>query len=483
MMALSNILPQNAKVNGNASIQIEGITLDSRAVKPGFLFAAIAGTQVDGHQFIAAAIEKGAAAVLCNEIPADYSDKTTFIQVEDTSQALGEMASAFYGNPSASLKVIAITGTNGKTTTATILKNSLSYLGYRTGLISTVQIEIDDQIIPATHTTPDAVSLQATLAQMKKAGCQYVVMEASSHAIHQKRIAGLIVAGAVFTNITHDHLDYHETFANYINAKKALFDSLPAKAFALTNIDDRNGAVMLQNCSAKKCRYSLKKLADYKCKILEQDFTGMNLDINGTELYVQLSGTFNAYNLTAAFGVLVELGVAKTDAYLAISQAKGAEGRLDWIQGNNQVVGIVDYAHTPDALQNVLVTIGQMNTRNGQIITVVGCGGNRDKAKRPEMAKIAAEHSNRIILTSDNPRNEDPDTIISEMEAGIPLHKRMNSLTISDRKSAIKTACQLAQKGDLVLVAGKGHEKYQEIKGEKFPFDDMALLKTFLTSN
>lgn len=478
--ALQNILPQGVEVFGDTQQNISGIELDSRLVKSGFLFAALRGTQVDGHSFIAKAIENGAKAVLCEDLPIEEHPDVTFIKSEDSAQTLGEMASAFYGHPSKNFKLIGITGTNGKTTTATLLKNALTFLGYKTGLISTVQIEIGDDIIPATHTTPDSVSLQKTMAQMSDARCQYVIMEVSSHAIHQRRIAGLEFTGALFTNISHDHLDYHKTFAEYIKAKKGLFDQLPKTAFAITNSDDRNGDVMLQNCKGKKRTYSLKKLATYKAKILEQDFTGMSLEINGIEFYAQVSGTFNGYNLTAAFGTLKELDFSDEDALTALSQSKGAEGRLDWLLGHNRIVGIVDYAHTPDALENILRTLQGINTAKGQLITVVGCGGNRDKEKRPVMARIAAEMSDRVILTSDNPRDEDPDTIITEMEQGLPLHKRMNALTISDRKSAIKTACSLANQGDLVLVAGKGHEKYQEIKGEKRPFDDKALLQEFL---
>ncbi len=482
MRNLTQILPTDfvSKVFGDKEISIAGIELDSRKIEPGCLFAAIKGTRVDGHKFIEKAIELGAIAILCEDLPTQIRKGITYIQCVDSSLTLGHLAAAFYNHPSKEMKVIGVTGTNGKTSVATILKNTFTKLGYKCGLLSTVQNEIDGVVIPATHTTPDAVSIQALFSQMVEAGCDYVFMEASSHAIHQKRIAGIDFDGAVFTNITHEHLDYHETFDNYIKAKKALFDSLPSKAFALTNIDDKNGRVMLQNTKARKKTYSLRSLADYKAKVLEQDFTSMLLEINGFEVYTPISGTFNAYNLTAVFACLVEMGVEAEEALVAISQSKGAEGRLEWIKNEKNQVGVVDYAHTPDALENVLRAIKSMNTTGGNIITVVGCGGNRDKEKRPKMAQIACELSERVILTSDNPRNEEPEAILDQMEAGVPIHKRLNTLTISDRRNAIKTACSLAQNGDLILVAGKGHEKYQEIKGVKHPFDDKAILQEFL---
>ena len=482
MPLLGDILPNDfvSQVIGNKDIEINGLVIDSRMVEPGFLFAAIKGTQVDGHRFIDTAIEKGAVAILCEDIPEKTNGNVTYIICDNSSITLGHLASEYYDRPSHQMKVIGITGTNGKTSTATVLKGAITHLGYKAGLMSTVQIEIGDEIIPATHTTPHAIAIQESMAKMVEAGCEYVFMEASSHAIHQHRIAGIQFDGAVFTNITHDHLDYHETFNNYIKAKKQLFDGLGAQAFAITNTDDKNGKVMLQNTRARKLSYSLKAMSQYKTKILEQDFTSMLLEINGSEVYVPISGTFNAYNLTAVYAVLVELGFSSDEALVAISQSKGAEGRLEWLMGDAQKVGIVDYAHTPDALENVLKSISGMNTNGGHIITVVGCGGDRDRSKRPVMAKVASELSDRLILTSDNPRSEDPEAILDEMEDGIPLHRKLSTLRITDRKNAIKTACSLADKGDLILVAGKGHEKYQEIKGVKHPFDDKAVLQEFL---
>lgn len=484
MVLLQDILPLSliGAVHGDTERAIDGLAIDSREVGPGFLFAALKGTQVDGHTYIRTAISKGATAILCEDLPETLDEGVVYITSLNSTLAIGHIASEYYDNPSRQMKVVAITGTNGKTSTATLLKNATTHLGVKTGLLSTVQIEIGSEIIPTTHTTPHAIAIQQVMAQMVEAGCEYVFMEASSHAIEQNRIAGIDFDGAVFTNLTHDHLDYHKTFSNYLKAKKLLFDRLPAKAFALTNTDDKNGKVMLQNSKAKKRSYSLKALSTYKTKILEQDFTSMLLEINETEVYVPISGTFNAYNLTAAFGTLVELGFSTEEALLALSQSKGAEGRLDWIMGSDKKVGIVDYAHTPDALENVLKALKTMNTHNGNIITVIGCGGDRDRAKRPVMAAIAAEMSSRLILTSDNPRTEDPEAILREMEAGVPLHRRLNTLTITDRRNAIKTACSFAQKGDLILVAGKGHEKYQEVHGVKNPFDDKEVLKEFLAT-
>lgn len=479
---LSHIIPSLliTKKHGDLGVEINGIEIDSRKVSDGVLFAAIKGTQVDGHRFIDTAIKNGAVAILCENLPEKLSPGVVYLETLDCAETMGKMASEFYENPSQNLVIIGITGTNGKTSTATLLKNAVSHMGHKAGLISTVQIEIDQEIIPATHTTPDAVSIQRILAQMVDAECEYVFMEVSSHAIDQKRIAGIDFRGAVFTNITHDHLDYHKTFDQYLKAKKALFDGLPAKAFALVNVDDKNGKVMVQNSKAQKFTYSLRAMAAYKTKILEQDFTSMLLELNGKEVYTPISGTFNAYNITAVYGTLEQLGFTTEEILIAISQSKGAEGRLEWIKNKKNQVGIVDYAHTPDALENVLKSIKQINTSNGAIITVVGCGGDRDREKRPKMAQIASELSDRVILTSDNPRSEDPETIISEMETGIPLHKKLSVLSITDRKNAIKTACSLSQEGDLILVAGKGHEKYQDIKGEKRPFDDKAVLREFL---
>lgn len=485
MKQLSNILNEVAvaKIIGNAEQSVLDITLDSRAVAENFLFAAIKGTQVDGHKFIDKAIDLGATSILCENLPNNIRKGITYITCLDASLALGQIASAFYEHPSKEMKVIAVTGTNGKTSVATVLKNAFTSLGYKVGLISTVKNEIGSEVIPATHTTPNSVALQSLFSQMAESGCDYVFMEASSHAIYQKRIAGVDFDGAIFTNLSHDHLDYHGTFDNYIKAKKALFDFLPAKAFALTNIDDKNGRIMLQNTKARKRTYSLRSLADYKTKVLEQDFTSMLLEVNGHEVYTPLSGNFNAYNLTAVYGTLIEMGIETEEALVAISQSKGAEGRLEWIKNSRDQVGIVDYAHTPDALENVLAALKKMNTSGGAIITVIGCGGDRDTTKRPKMAQIACELSDRTIITSDNPRSEDPDAIISQMEAGIPIHKKLSTLSITDRRNAIKTACSLAQEGDLILVAGKGHEKYQDIKGVKHPFDDKAILQEFLLTD
>jgi UDP-N-acetylmuramoyl-L-alanyl-D-glutamate--2,6-diaminopimelate ligase len=394
--------------------------------------------------------------------------------------ALGHIASAFYGHPSHDMQVVAATGTNGKTSVVTLLSNAMTNLGYKTGLISTVHIQIGGKTLPSTHTTPHALSLQHLLHLMAEDGCDYVFMEASSHAIDQQRIAGIKFAGAIFTNLTHDHLDYHKTFDNYLKAKKSLFDQLPAPAFALSNADDKNGAVVLQNTKAKRMYYALQQMADFKGRIMEQDFTSMLLFINGQEFYTGLPGTFQAYNLTAAFGAMVLLHVPPDTALLGLSQARGAEGRLQWIKNHRRQVGIVDYAHTPDALDNVLKTLKDLNTQGGNIISVVGCGGNRDREKRPKMAQIASNGSQWVILTSDNPRNEKADDIIAEMEAGIPVHKKLQVMSIADRRTAIKTACALARDGDLILVAGKGHEKYQEIDGVKHPFDDMAILSEYL---
>ena len=479
---LAHIIPSHliTKIHGATDLEINGLEIDSRKVSNGVLFAALKGTQVDGHKFIETAIKNGATAILCEDLPKQLVPGVTYLETLDCAETIGNIAAEFYENPSQNLVLIGITGTNGKTSTATLLKNAVTHIGCKAGLISTVQIEIDQEIIPATHTTPDAISIQRLLAQMIDASCEYVFMEVSSHAIHQKRIAGLSFRGAVFTNITHDHLDYHKTFDQYLKAKKALFDNLPAKAFALTNTDDKNGKIIVQNTKASKLTYSLRTLATYRTKILEQDFTSMLLELNGKEVYTPISGTFNAYNITAVFGTLEQLGFDTEEILVALSKSKGAEGRLEWIKNQKNKVGIVDYAHTPDALENVLKSIKQINTSNGAIITVIGCGGDRDREKRPKMARIASELSDRVILTSDNPRSEDPDTIISEMEMGIPIHKKLSALSITDRKNAIKTACSLSQEGDLILVAGKGHEKYQDIKGKKYPFDDKAVLQEFL---
>jgi len=470
-------------VKGSTEVTVENITFDSRQVAKGTLFVAVKGTQVDGHNFIQQAIEKGAVAVVCENMSDNISvsDTCTIIIVKDSSEALSFIAGNFYDNPSEKLKLVGITGTNGKTTVATLSYRLFRELGFKCGLLSTVQNEIDGGIIPATHTTPDAIQLNALLAKMVEAGCTHCFMEASSHAIHQNRVRALDFDGAVFTNITHDHLDYHETFDNYIRAKKKLFDDLPAEAFALVNIDDKRGMVMVQNTKAMVKTFSLKSFSDFKVVILENSFNGLVLNIDGHELYTRLVGEFNAYNLLSIYAIATLLGIEPITALAALSKLQAAEGRFDYIISKEEkIVGVVDYAHTPDALKNVLSTIKAIRTGNEKVITVVGCGGNRDKTKRPEMARIACELSNQVILTSDNPRNEKPEDIIDEMKKGVdPLHYK-KVLSITDRREAIKTACTMAQKQDIILLAGKGHEKYQEINGVKYDFDDKAILQQTL---
>jgi len=472
---LVNVQPQ--KVVGHTGMPIAGIFIDSRKVAADTLFIALHGTTVDGHLFIDKAISLGAVAILCEVLPATLQENVTYIQVKNASIAAGHMADAFYGFPSASMKVVGVTGTNGKTTVATLLYSLFKGLGYPCGLISTVQNHILDEVETATHTTPDAVSVQHLLGKMKDAGCTYVFMEVSSHAVHQHRIAGIRFAGAVFTNITHDHLDYHKTFDEYIRVKKAFFDQLPDTAFALTNIDDKRGAVMLQNTKAEKSAYSLRVPATIKGKVLENNLTGLVMDINGLEVHCRLIGTFNAYNLLAVYGVAILLGEDKTEVLAQLSNLPGAPGRFEtYLSLKDRILGIVDYAHTPDALLNVLATINQLRTDGQQVITVVGCGGDRDTSKRPIMTQVACEHSDKAILTADNPRSEDPEAILDEMEAGLTLAQKRKVLRITNRKEAIKTACTLAGPGDIILVAGKGHETYQEIQGVKHHFDDREML-------
>jgi len=467
---------------GSTAQPIRQIQFDSRKVGAGDLFVAVRGTQTDGHQYIEQAIDKGAIAVVAEELPEQQPTPITFLQVENSADALGWMASAFYGNPSRQLKLVGITGTNGKTTTATLLYDLFTKLGYKVGLLSTIENKISSTVVPATHTTPDAIGINALLADMVATGCEFAFMEASSHAIHQRRVAGLHFAGAVFTNITHDHLDYHKTFKAYIEAKKMLFDDLPKGSFALVNKDDRRGEVMLQNTQADKYRYSLRQLADFKAKIIENSLLGLHLDIDGQEFHGRLIGEFNAYNILAVYAVATLLDQDKLEVLTALSQMQAAEGRFDYLTDTkNEISGIVDYAHTPDALEKVLSTID--NLRQGkpaQIITVVGCGGDRDKAKRPQMTKVACTYSDQVILTSDNPRTEDPEAILTDMQTGIPAGAAQKVLTITNRREAIRTACRLARKGDIILVAGKGHEKYQEINGVRHPFDDKAVLQEAL---
>ena len=460
-------------VAGTTSVSIIDLQLDSRKVKPGSAFIAVKGAAADGHQFIGKAIENGATVVVCEEWPAVRKEEVVYVQVENSAAAAGYMACNFYGRPSEKVQLVGVTGTNGKTTIATLLYKLFTRLGYKTGLLSTVENRIGDEVVPATHTTPDAISLNLLLNRMVEEGCSYVFMETSSHAIHQHRVTGLTYAGGLFSNITHDHLDYHKTFDEYIRVKKSFFDSLPAGAFAISNADDKRGMVMLQNTVAKKYYYSLKTLADFKGKILDNSLSGLQMTVNDIEVHFRLIGEFNAYNLLAVYGAAVCLGQDKQEVLVALSELSGAEGRFDYqVSANEQVIAIVDYAHTPDALLNVLATIKKLRKGGEQIITVVGCGGDRDKTKRPVMATVACEHSDRVIFTSDNPRSEAPEQIIRDMEEGLaPAYKR-KYISITDRREAIKTALSLANKEDIVLVAGKGHEKYQEIKGVRSHFDD-----------
>ena len=471
---LKNITP--IKIVGNDNVEITGVNIDSRRIKAGHLFVAIRGTQVDGHQFIDKAIELGADAVLCEELPEKLSNHVTYVQVESTEDAVGKVATLFYGNPSHKLKLVGVTGTNGKTTIATLLYNMFRKFGYKVGLLSTVCNYIDDVEVPADHTTPDPIELNELLAKMVEAGCEYAFMECSSHAIHQKRIGGLKFAGGLFTNLTRDHLDYHKTFENYRNAKKAFFDGLPKDAFAITNADDKNGMIMVQNTKATVKTYSIRAMADFRARILECHFEGMYLEIDGREVGVQFIGKFNVSNLLAVYGAAIMLGKKPEDILLVLSTLHSVSGRLEPIHSPEGFTAIVDYAHTPDALANVLNAIHEVLDGKGHVITVCGAGGNRDKGKRPLMAQEAVRQSDKVIITSDNPRFEDPQEIINEMLAGLNEQQMRKVISIVDRKEAIRTACMMAQKGDVVLVAGKGHENYQEIKGVKHHFDDKEVL-------
>jgi UDP-N-acetylmuramoyl-L-alanyl-D-glutamate--2,6-diaminopimelate ligase len=470
------------EVVGATDIAVSSIAIDSRKVIKGTAFVAIKGVAQDGHEYISKAIELGAKVIVCENMPALQVDGITYIKVASTPEAVAFMAHQFYDAPSTKIKLVGVTGTNGKTTIATLLFKLFSALGYTCGLVSTVQNQIGDQIIPATHTTPDAVSLNELLNTMVNAGCSHVFMECSSHAVHQHRITGLVFTGALFSNITHDHLDYHKTFENYIAAKKGFFDALPASAFAITNADDKRGEVMLQNTKAKKLSYGLKSSADYKGKILENALTGLVMLVNEIEVHFRLIGEFNAYNLLGVYGAAVNLGVESNTALTTLSMLAGAEGRFDYVISNKQVIGIIDYAHTPDALENVLATIKKLRKGYEQVITVVGCGGDRDKTKRPIMAQTACDLSDKVILTSDNPRTEDPAQIIADMEAGLNTAAKRKYISIIDRKEAIKAAVAFAKPEDIVLVAGKGHEKYQDINGVKHPFDDKAILLAFFNN-
>ena len=468
------------KVAGTTDVEITGITLDSRKVSPGNLFVAIKGNSSDGHLFISSAVADGAQAIICEEMPEYMAPGITYVKVSDSSQSLGVIAANFYNNPSAGLKLVGVTGTNGKTTIATLLHKLFRGLGYHAGLLSTVRNLIDNEIIPATHTTPDAIELNALLRRMVDCGCTYCFIEVSSHAVVQNRIAGLTFSGGIFTNLTHEHLDFHKTFDAYLKAKKQFFDELPATAFALSNADDRNGSVMLQNTKALKKVYSLRTMADFKCRIIENQFEGLQLDIDGNEVWCRLVGSFNAYNLLAIYAAAILMGEEPLEVLTIISRLEPAEGRFETLRSPSGIIAIVDYAHTPDALLNVLDTLAEIRSGDAKIITVVGAGGDRDTSKRPVMARIAAEKSDRVILTSDNPRSEDPEEIINQMQAGLSIADKKKVLSITNRLEAIRTACALAHPGDILLVAGKGHEKYQEIKGVKHPFDDKQVLNNIL---
>jgi UDP-N-acetylmuramoyl-L-alanyl-D-glutamate--2,6-diaminopimelate ligase len=464
------------EVIGSTNVEVSMIVFDSRLVNENTLFVAIKGFTNDGHAYIDQVIEKGCRTIVCEHIE-NPVEGVNYIIVDNTSKALGIMASNFYGNPSSSIQLIGITGTNGKTTTVTLLHQLFSLLGYKTGLISTVVNKIGDKDIPSTHTTPNPIALNQLLAEMVREGCTYCFMEVSSHAIHQHRIAGVSFTGAVFSNITHDHLDYHGTFKEYINAKKAFFDNLASSSFALTNVDDKNGRVMLQNTAAKKYTYGIKSLADYKLKVLENQFSGLVISFDGTDVWTKLIGDFNAYNLLAVYAVSQLLEQDRIEVLTALSQLGSVNGRFEYTISTTGITAIVDYAHTPDALENVLKTIKNIRTGNETVYTVIGCGGDRDRTKRPKMAEIACELGDKVILTADNPRSEDPTAIIDEMMTGVGGHHYKKTLSIVDRKEAIKTAVAMANSGDIILVAGKGHETYQEIKGVKHDFDDKAIIK------
>lgn len=467
-------------VHGSTDVAISKIEFDSRKIELDAVFVAIRGTLSDGHDYIEKAIALGARVIICEAFPSELAAGVTFIQVADTNEALAYLSANFYENPSAKIKLVGVTGTNGKTTIASLLYQLFKKAGYKVGLLSTVKIMVDADEFKATHTTPDSLTLNYYLDQMVQEGCEFCFMEVSSHGIHQKRTAALEFAGGVFTNLSHDHLDYHNTFAEYRDVKKAFFDQLSKTAFAITNGDDKNGGIMLQNTKAKKITYALKSYADYKAQILENQLSGLLLKINDNEVWVKLIGSFNAYNLLAIFAVAVELGIEKVEALRLLSELESVSGRFQFIVSDTKITAIVDYAHTPDALENVLQTIEDIRTKNEQLITVVGCGGDRDTSKRPIMAEIAASLSDKAIFTADNPRTEDPEAIIQEMEKGVAPHHYKKTLSILDRKQAIKTACQMANPNDIILIAGKGHETYQEIQGVRYDFDDLKIVTELL---
>ena len=484
-MKLSELLKSVSilQIAGPAETEITGVNIDSRKIEKGHLFVAIKGTQTDGHKFIAKAIELGATAILCEDMPEEKIESVSYLQVASTEDVVGQVATNFYGNPSKKLKLVGVTGTNGKTTIATLLYNLFRKFGHRCGLLSTVCNYIEDEAIAADHTTPDPIELNHLLHRMVEAGCEYAFMECSSHAIAQKRIGGLTFAGGIFTNLTRDHLDYHKTFENYRNAKKAFFDGLPKEAFAITNADDKNGSVMVQNCKANIKTYSIRQMADFRAHIIECHFEGMYLEINGREVGVQFIGKFNVSNLLAVYGAAVMLDKNPEDVLVVMSTLKSVAGRLEPIRSKDGITAVVDYAHTPDALENVLNAIHEvLEGKEGHVITVCGAGGNRDKGKRPLMAQEAVKQSDRVIITSDNPRFEEPQDIINDMLAGLTPQQMKKVVSIVDRKEAIRTACMMAQKGDVILIAGKGHEDYQEIKGVKHHFDDREVVRDIFNS-
>lgn len=482
MMILKDILykvPLLA-VAGSTNVSINNLVFDSRKVTNNDVFIAIKGTVSDGHDYIQTAINQGCVAVICEQMPDSLVDAIVYVEVSNASNALAIMASNFYGVPSANLKLVGVTGTNGKTTIATLLYQLFKNAGYKVGLLSTVKIMVDDTEFKATHTTPDSITINSYLKQMNDAGVEFCFMEVSSHGIHQKRTEGLQFKGGIFTNLTHDHLDYHNSFAEYRDVKKAFFDGLSKDAFALVNVDDKNGLVMLQNSAAKKHTYALKSYADYKAQILENQFTGLLLKINDSEVWTRLIGSFNAYNVLAIYATAELLGLEKVEILRLVSDLTSVSGRFQYLISESKITAIVDYAHTPDALKNVLETINSIRTKNEELITVVGCGGDRDKTKRPKMGHIASALSTQVVFTSDNPRTENPETILNEVEAGVEPQNFKKTVSITNRKQAIKTACQMAKPNDIILIAGKGHENYQEINGERFDFDDFEIVQELL---